>query len=179
MMRLWTTAVLVACVGRVAAATVIVPADLAELSRDARAIARGRVVAVDAQWTDGRRTIETIVTLEAESYLKGQLGETVQFRVPGGSLGRFRNIVIGAPQFDVGQRVIVFLGAHGPSVPFVLGLSQGVFRLAQNGSGAWMVSPPAVADGVSGPIVRGSAGLVPAPLAEFESRVKALVVEAR
>jgi hypothetical protein len=89
------------------------PADLGELSRDAWAIARGRVVAVDAQWTDGRRTIETIVTLEPDAYLKGQPGSTVQFRVPGGSLGRFRNIVVGAPRFAVGQRVIVFLGARG------------------------------------------------------------------
>ena len=36
-------------------ATVLLPADLGELSREARAIARGRVVAVDAQWTDDRR----------------------------------------------------------------------------------------------------------------------------
>ena len=67
-----------------AQATSIVPADLGELSRDARAIVRGRVVALDAQWTDDRGTIETIVTLEVESYLKGSLGPTLQFRVPGG-----------------------------------------------------------------------------------------------
>jgi len=50
---------------------------------------RGHVVALDAQWTDERRTIETIVTLEPERYLKGQLGELVQFRVPGGVMGRY------------------------------------------------------------------------------------------
>src|SRR5471030_1063946 len=71
-------------------ATVLIPADLGELSRDALAIARGRVAAVDAQWTEDRGTIETIVTLEVESYLKGSLGSTLRFRVPGGELGRFR-----------------------------------------------------------------------------------------
>ncbi len=173
------TAVMIVGLCANAGATVVVPADLSELSRDARAIARGRVVAVDAQWTAGRRTIETIVTLETETYLKGQLGETIQFRVPGGSLGRFRNIVVGAPHFAIGQRLIVFLGARAPSFPYVLGLSQGVFRIGRNASGAWMVSPPVMPPDVTGTVVRGSASLVPAPLAEFESRVRALAGEAR
>ena len=42
-------------------------------------IARGRVVAVDGRWSDDRRSIETIVTLAAEEYLKGQFGDVVQF----------------------------------------------------------------------------------------------------
>src|SRR5215217_7731587 len=112
-----------------ARATVIVPADLAELSRDARTIVRGRVAALDAQWTEDRGTIETLVTLEVESYLKGALGQMLRFRVPGGELGRFRSIVVGAPEFVVDERVVVFLGTQGPSVPFVLGFNQGVFRV--------------------------------------------------
>ena len=95
-----------------ARATVIVPADLGELSRDARTIVRGRVASLDAQWTADRGTIETIVTLEVESYLKGSLGPTLSFRVPGGDLGRFRSIVVGAPEFAVDEHVIVFLGAR-------------------------------------------------------------------
>src|SRR5215813_7038506 len=79
-------------------ATTIVAADLGELSHDALAIARGRVADVQSQWTADRGTVETIVTLEVESYLKGSLGATVRFRVPGGELGRFRSIVVGAPE---------------------------------------------------------------------------------
>src|SRR5258707_4188292 len=129
--------------GLPARATMLIPADLGELSRDALAIARGRVVALDAQWTEDRGTIETIVTLEVESYLKGSLGSTLRFRVPGGELGRFRSIVVGAPEFAVDQRVVVFLGARGPSVPHVLGLNQGVFHLsrAADNSG-WLVTSP-------------------------------------
>src|SRR5437763_15829164 len=89
-----------------ARATVLIPADLGELSRDALAIARGRVAAIDTQWTEDRGTIETIVTLDVESYLKGGLGATVRFRVPGGTLGRFRSIVVGAPEFVVDQRIV-------------------------------------------------------------------------
>jgi hypothetical protein len=157
-----------------AGATLLIPADVAELARDARAIARGRVVAVAGQWTDGRRTIETMVTLEIETYLKGQLADAIQFRVPGGVLGRFRNIVVGAPQFSVGERVIVFLGARGPTVPFVLGLNQGVFRIVERG-GIPFVSPAPIAMSAStAPIVRGQVSREPRPLAEFERQVRAL-----
>ena len=161
-------------------ATTIIPADLGELSRDARAIARGRVAAVDSQWTEDRGTIETMVTLEVESYLKGALGPMLRFRVPGGELGRFRSIVVGAPAFAVDQRVVVFLGARGPSVPYVLGLSQGVFRIvrALDNSG-WLVTPPAILPAgagtvAAGPIVRGDPSRRALPLADFEQRVLAL-----
>ena len=129
-----------------ASATVVIPADLGELSREALTIARGRVVALDARWTDDHRRVETIVTLEAESYLKGAFGPVLQFRVPGGRLGRYRSLLVGAPEFVVGQRVVVFLAARGPDVPFVLGLGQGVFRIVP-GAGGWLVTPPAMCRG--------------------------------
>ena len=159
--------------GAAARATVFLSSDVSELSRDAIAIARGHIVAVDAQWKDGRRGIETLVTLETESYLKGNLGSLVQFRVPGGSLGRFRSVVVGAPQFSVGQRVILFLGSRGPTIPYVLGMSQGVFRLVQSPAGEWMVTPPPIMPAADGPIVRGNLSLQPAPLGEFERQVRA------
>jgi len=160
-------------------ATVIIPADLGELSRDARAIVRGRVAALDAQWTDDRGSIETIVTLEVERYLKGALGAALRFRVPGGELGRFRSIVVGAPEFVLDQHVVVFLGARGPSVPFVLGFNQGVFRLvrAADDSG-WMVTPPAIVPSTTGAptvaIVRGDPSRRAMRLDDFEQRVRTL-----
>ena len=158
-------------------ATVVLPADLGELSRDARAIVRGRVAAVEARWGEDHRSIETIVTLEVETYLKGAFGSMLLFRVPGGELGRFRSIVVGAPEFSVDDRVVLFLGARGPSVPYVLGLSQGVFRLvrAADDSG-WLVTPPGVFPSVAGSsrIVRGDPSRRPMRLADFEDRVRAL-----
>jgi hypothetical protein len=162
-------------------ATVLVPADVGELSRDAVAIARGRVVRVDAQWGDSRRSIDTIVTLAVEEYLKGSFGSTLQFRVPGGDLGRFRSVVVGAPEFAADDRVVVFLGARGPSVPYILGLSQGVFRVVRGDDG-WAVTPPPVFPSTSGaaaPVVRGSATRRPMALADFEQRVRALAGGAR
>src|SRR5438552_18158901 len=93
-----------------AQATVLVGADLGELSRDAIAIARGRVVVVDARWAQGRRTIETIVTLEVERYLKGSLGDSLEFRVRGGEFGRLRSEDVGAPECMIGVGDEVVLG---------------------------------------------------------------------
>lgn len=158
-------------------ATVVVPADLGVLSREAFAIVRGRVLAVEARWTTAdRRSIETVVTLEREASLKGSLGPEVRFRVPGGRLGRYRSITIGAPEFAPGQHVIVFLGASGPSLPFVLGFSQGVFRLVPDAAG-WAVTPPPVLPvaGSATPIVRGDSTRRPMKLADFEMRVRELV----
>jgi hypothetical protein len=163
-------------------ATTIIPADLSELSRDARAIVRGRVAALDPQWTEDRGTIETIVTLEVERYIKGALGPTLRFRVPGGDLGRFRSIVVGAPEFAVDERVVVFLGARGPSVPYVLGLSQGVFRVVRAGDNSgWFVTSPAMLPATAGGvrIVRGDPSRRALPLDDFEQRVRTLAEGAK
>ena len=170
----WLLIVMLAVPAR---ATVLIPADLGELSRDALAIARGRVAALDVQWTEDRGTIETIVTLEVETYLKGGLGSTLRFRVPGGELGRFRSIVVGAPEFAVDQRVVVFLGARGPSVPYVLGLNQGVFRLSRGaGNAGWLVTSPVMLPAAGGAvrIVRGDPSRRSLALDDFEQTVRAL-----
>jgi hypothetical protein len=165
-----------------AKATIVIPADLGQLARDAQAIVRGRIVAVDGRWTGDRRTIETIVTLEVESYLKGNFGPTLTFRVPGGDLGRYRSIVVGAPGFSVAERVVLFLGASGPSVPYILGLNQGVFRVvtASDGPGSVVIPPPVLpASGRPTALVRGDGSRRPAPLADFEAGVRALAGSAR
>jgi len=149
-------------------ATSFIATDLNELTRDAQTIARGRVVAVESRWSDDRQRIETLVTLAAENYLKGALGEHVDFIVPGGRLGRFRSIVVGAPQFRAGDRIIVFLGARAPSLPHVIGLTQGLFRIVQQSDG-WKVTG----------MVRADSEQQTLPLDAFEQRVVALTRSVR
>jgi hypothetical protein len=141
-----------------------------------------RVPFHEAGWSRWNRV--GLVTLEAETYLKGQLGATVQFRVPGGTLGRFRSVTVGAPEFFVGQRVIVFLGARGPTVPYLLGLSQGVYRLTPDRRGGWAVTPPPILPSPASParparIVRGDPSRIAPSLADFERRVRSLAVTRR
>src|SRR5947208_880718 len=80
-------------------ATSFIGTDLRTLSGQALTIVRGVVVNVDARWAEGHRAVETVVTLEPETYLKGALGPSIEVVVPGGLLGRYRSIVVGAPTF--------------------------------------------------------------------------------
>jgi hypothetical protein len=159
-----------------AGATTLVPADVGELARDAGAIVRGRVTGTAVQWTADRRSIETVITLETEASLKGSLGAIVQFIVPGGSLGRYRRVFVGAPEFSVGQHVVVFLGWRAPAFPYLLGLGQGVFRVVADPDRGWLVAPPPIVAPPGGTIaiVRGDPARRPMPLAAFEQRVREL-----
>jgi hypothetical protein len=173
--------VVVAVLARVPAqATVLVPADLAELSREAHLIARGKVTGAESIWTGDWRSIETIVTLEIEAAIKGATETTVRFRVPGGQVGRYRRVFLGAPALVPGQRIVVFLGRRGTDLPYVLGLSQGVFRVVPAADG-WVVSPPAFLSMGQLPqaITRGDPARRTVPLEAFERQVRTLAGSAQ
>ena len=165
-------------------ATVYISADLGELTTEARAVAHGRVVALEAQWLEGRRSIETLVTLEVETYLKGDLGRTVTLRVPGGQMGPYRSVMLGAPTFVEGEEVVVFLAASGPAIPHLVGLAQGVFRVRTDAAGTRLVTPeivrmPAMASAGPVRVVRGDTTRRPAPLAAFLQEVRTLAGRTR
>ena len=132
---------------RLAESTVVLPLDFRQLTSKASTIARGRVVSVIPQWATDRHGIDTIVTVQVSSYLKGDVGPQVTFRVPGGKIGRLRSVTVGAPVFREGEDVIVFLGADVPAIPHVVGFNQGVYRvLVDQASGQAVVTPPVLAD---------------------------------
>ncbi|HSK10228.1 MAG TPA: hypothetical protein VK911_11690 [Vicinamibacterales bacterium] len=161
-----------------AGATVLVPADFRELAREATVIVHARVVSVESVWTDGRRTVETIVTLEVSEALKGRPGTEVSVRVPGGRMGRYRSVVVGAPTFREGQEVVLFLGGRAPALSHLLGFSQGVYRVHRDRSGRALVTPPiANTAGVRAPvkIQRGDPARGPVALADFTRQVREAV----
>jgi hypothetical protein len=142
MHRLMSLVVLLLCAHELRA-TVLVPAEFREIVAGSQIIVYGRVADVRPEWSDDRRRIDTIVTLAAGSYLKGGPGTTVTFRVPGGQIGRYRNVMVGAPAFTAGEEAVLFLSASGPSIAHVFGLSQGVFRVrVDTRTGRRLVIPP-------------------------------------
>lgn len=158
----------------VAWATTLVAADLGELARDADVIVRGRVIAVESIWREGRRGVDSIVTLAADEYLTGDLGPRVLVRVPGGTIGRYRSVVPGAPVFVVGEEVVLFLRARPPILPVLVGLGQGVFRLVVEPTSGrrLVVSPiPAAASGRPTRLLRGDPARRPVPFTDFRARL--------
>jgi hypothetical protein len=133
-------------------ATVLLPGDLGDIARGAAVIVRGTVVDVRAGWVDARHRVATTVTLQVAESFKGGMSGRVSFQVPGGVVGRYRSVTIGAPTFTEGEEVIVCLGAQPPALPYVLGLSQGVFRVRRDGaSGQRLVTTPVLLADPSAP----------------------------
>ncbi len=169
-------AALLACTA--AEATTVLPSDLRKLTADAQAIVHGRVVEVQAQWATTRRGIDTLVTVEATDYLKGNFGARVVFRVPGGKIGRYRSVMVGAPVFRPGDEVVVFLAATGPAIPHIVGFNQGVFHVSvQPATGQRVVASPLLAPRVRAatPLVRGDPSRVPVPLTQMEQQVRSII----
>ena len=149
-------AVLIAvCVCAAAAslsATTLVPADFGQMARESELIVRGTVVNVQSQMAGSRQTIESVITLSVAETMKGTAGVQTVFRVPGGRLGRYRRVMVGAPEFTVGDEVILFLKGRAPAIAMPYGLSQGVYRIARRAGGT-VVTPAVTA--AAGRVVRG------------------------
>ena len=160
-----------------ALATVYLPADFAEMVDASIYIVHGSVADVRSEAIADRRSIVTYVTVDVTQQLKGSLRESLTFVVPGGQVGHYERIVVGAPRFEPGDEVVLFLTARGPTVPYLFGLSQGVYRVSR-ATGRALVTPPAVlareADGAaSGRVVRGDPARRPLGLDEFARHVRA------
>jgi hypothetical protein len=151
-------------------ATVIVPADFAEMVAGSHTVVRGRVVEVRSQMVGDRRTIESVVTVAVDEAIKGEPGSTVFVRVPGGEVGRYRRFMVGAPSFTPGEDVVLFLTGRAPAIPMPFGLSQGVYRVSHGADGRAMVAPPVTGEGR---IVRGDPARRPVDIGTFVKQVRA------
>ena len=153
-------------------ATTLLPADFAQMVSESQLIVHARVVAVEGELIGTRRTIESRVTIQVLSSIKGQAASELVFRVPGGRVGRYRRIFVGAPTFNAGDEVLLFLKGRAPSLAMPYGLSQGVYRVSRAG-GSPVVTPVPPLDGVAGTL-RGDPVRTPLPLDEFTRQVRAL-----
>ena len=172
---------LVWLIGAVVHATVIVPAEFREIVRGSDVIAYGRVESARAQWSDDHRRIETSVTFDVSTYLKGDTGPTIVFTVPGGQLGRYRSVMMGAPVFEAGDEAVLFFRIGVSSMPVLFGFSQGVFRVrADAGTGRRMVASPALLATGDAPqvVTRGAPERRPLPIESFAAQIRAIMAEA-
>jgi hypothetical protein len=163
-----------------ASATVVLPADFGTVVTESAVIVHGRVVDVRSALVGPQRVIESVVTLAVITSLKGSSTAHVTFRVPNGQVGRYRRIVVGAPEFEEGDEVVVFLHARAPAVPTLFGLSQGVYRVVRNGDDALVTPPPVMARGVGVErVVRGDPARRPMPVETFAREVRAVLGRTR
>jgi hypothetical protein len=176
MSRSVIAALIAALAATPAAAVTVAPLSFEQLIHASSAVVYGRVTSVRAQWSEDRRHVESVVTVEVLKGLKGSAPEAMSFTVPGGQLGRYVNLIPGAPSFSEGDLAVVFLMARGPRLPVTTGFTQGIYRVRRGQAGELLVQPPAV---TTGRIVRGDVNRKPVPLAAFESSVRAIASAAQ
>ena len=162
-----------------AQAVTVTPLSFEQLVRQSSRVVYARVIDVRGQWTDDRRSIESLVTVEIVRSLKGPAGVELVLTVPGGQVGRYLNLMPGAPTFARGDLAVLFLTSRGARLPITTGFTQGIYRVTQDAaSGTALVMPPAV-DAARAPIVRGDRQRKPVPLDSFALAVHAVQDAAR
>ena len=166
-------AVLLALVVSVAKATVLVPLDFREAVAAASVIVRGHVT--DVRAFSAPTGVESAVTVAVDAVLKGNADAFLTVRVPGGTLGRYRYIFVGAPTFAVNDQAFLLLKRGPDNALRLVGLSQGLFRIQlPTGASQPVVAPPPVAPvtASTGQIVRGDVRRRAMSVSEFESLVR-------
>jgi hypothetical protein len=141
-MKKLTLLLLVLSVSAAYAATLQI-LSLDEMTAVSSAIVQGRILASRSDWTEGKGSlIVTYYTVQADSYLKGNLGRTFELTEPGGNVGNLVASVPGSPSFQVGEQVVLFVQTNGArNFHQAIGFEQGVFRLRRDSvSGALTVN---------------------------------------
>jgi len=146
------------CLAVPVGATVILPAEFREIVAGSEIILHGRVIDVRSEWVDGGSHIDSLVTIQPSTFYRGSPAATITFRTPGGQVGRYKSITVGAPEFRPGEEAVLFLRGGAPAIPSVFGLNQGVFRVRVDSRGQrTVILPPLMARGQAAEtVVRGA-----------------------
>jgi hypothetical protein len=91
--------------------------------------------------------IELIETWKSSEKTSGQ--KTTEVAVPGGAFDGIRQSVTGAPELKLGQEYVLFLWTSRSGLTQVIGLSQGLFKVSEEGSeggSAAVVQRPAASE---------------------------------
>lgn len=162
-------------VGR-ALATTFVPMDDATLQETSDLVVSGTVTAIESARVGPTPALHTYVRVQVDEVLLGHLsGDTLVLREPGGSLDGRREWTFGAPEFSVGERVVLFLTRNADGTLRTNHLALGKYTIAFDAAGA----PTAVRD--LGP---GTAAFIPdsgtiAPLPPERRPLAPLLAELR
>jgi hypothetical protein len=120
-------------------ATTLQQLTLDEMAQQSTAIVRARVIGSHAGSHAGTHgtNIYTYFELQVIETWKaaGPTGQpTTEVAVPGGAFDGIRQSVTGAPELKPGQEYVLFLWTSRSGLTQVIGLSQGVFQLSEEGS---------------------------------------------
>ncbi len=105
---------------------------MSDLIAKSTAIVRGTVQGSSTAFSGP--VIFTHYRVQVAEKWKGSTGATVDVAVPGGIAGGIQQTYGGAPQFKPGEQYVLFLWTGKSGLTQIMGFSQGVFAVAQDGS---------------------------------------------
>jgi hypothetical protein len=117
-----------------ARATTIVPPDFDSLVSQADYVVRGVVKSTISEWrsdSSGKHIISK-VTIQVTEIIKGQPPSPLVLQTLGGTIGRTRMVVEGAPSFLVGDDNVLFIHGNGTQFIPVVALSYGQFLVTRD-----------------------------------------------
>ena len=101
---------LLGCTQQVLATTATIPSD-ENMVIGARAIVRGKVLAIGSSFDEQQNRIFTYITLRLQEVIKGQISERkIVIKEEGGQVGMRGSRIFGTPEFTLGEQVL--LGRH-------------------------------------------------------------------
>jgi hypothetical protein len=166
MRRAWV-AILLLLAAEPATAALLAATSVEEAARSSDAVVRGTVLSARGRLAAGGRRVVTDVEIAVASAWKGAPGETVHLVIPGGTTASLGMAVDGAPRFEEGEDVVVFLGRNGAFWQ-VMGLAMGKYRVV----GPEALPAFASEDVLPRALAAGERAAGPMPVAELERRVR-------
>ena len=114
-------------------ATTLLYKNFDDLIKESDGIVSARVAGIQSMQSP--REIYTFVTLDQIDVIAGNYSEpTLSLRFFGGQVGNQIEGVEGGPEFEVNQRVLLFIRGNGRSLIPLVGWTQGLFRIVQDTS---------------------------------------------
>lgn len=166
--RILLMALLCACVVCAAIATTVIRPEFEELAEEAEFIFLGRVLGQEGRYVDipEGRIIKTAVRFQVLESYKGDPGSEITLDFLGGQVGDTRMEIVGMPEFNTGEEVILFTDPDTNAASPVLGWFYGVYEVFVE-EATPMVRPPMRVPGRQELEDRMRAGGSPATTAPF------------
>ncbi len=152
-LQVLTLALVVMGIARIGNATTAALLTDEQLITSSRVIMLGEVQSLKAAWNENHEKIYTYVKVQVNEVLKGQLfNQQIVFKQLGGTVGDESTIIFGTPEFEQGQRVLLFLDTAPDGTLRIAHLFQGKYDVVEDANTGRVV--------VERKIDRGSINLV-------------------
>ena len=116
-------------------ATTVPRLELTAIAHSAQLIVHGRIISHSSRWDDTHQFIWTHYVLEIKEALKGKRSTRMTIAEPGGSVGGTTMTIAGAPEYQDGEEVIVFLERTPIGYWRCYGWGQGKYTVTRSANG--------------------------------------------